>query len=34
LFKNQGNAAKTAKLLGLSRQMLQKRIKEFGLRNR
>src|SRR5262245_11007628 len=31
LFKNQGNAAKTAKLLGLSRQMLQKRIKEFGL---
>ena len=34
LFKNQGNAAKTAKLLGLSRQMLQKRIKEFGLRDR
>jgi transcriptional regulator with PAS, ATPase and Fis domain len=34
LFKNQGNAAKTAKLLGLSRQMLQKRIKEFGLRER
>ncbi len=34
LFKNQGNAAKTAKLLGLSRQMLQKRIKEFGLRGR
>lgn len=34
LFKNQGNAAKTAKILGLSRQMLQKKIKDYGLRAR
>jgi Nif-specific regulatory protein len=32
LRRNQGNAAKTAKLLGLSRQMLQRKIKEYGLR--
>src|SRR5262249_40257447 len=32
LFQNQGNAAKTARVLDISRQMLQKKIKEYGLR--
>jgi Nif-specific regulatory protein len=32
LRRNHGNAARTAKLLGLSRQMLQRKIKEYGLR--
>jgi len=32
LFLNQGNAVKTAKTLGISRQMLQKKIKDYGLR--
>jgi transcriptional regulator with GAF, ATPase, and Fis domain len=32
LRRNQGNAVRTAKLLGFSRQMLQKKIKEYGLR--
>ncbi len=31
---NQGNAAQTAKVLGISRQMLQKKIKEYSLRTR
>lgn len=34
LRQHQGNAAQTAKVLGLSRQMLQKKIKEYGLRGR
>ena len=29
---NEGNASRTAKQLGLSRQMLQRKIKEYGLR--
>jgi transcriptional regulator with PAS, ATPase and Fis domain len=32
LRQNQGNAAKTSRILGISRQMLQKKIKEYGLR--
>jgi Nif-specific regulatory protein len=32
LRQNQGNAVKTARILGISRQMLQKKIKEYGLR--
>ena len=32
LRQHRGNAAQTAKVLGLSRQMLQKKIKGFGLR--
>ena len=34
LRQHQGNAAQTAKILGISRQMLQKKIKEYGLRAR
>jgi len=34
LRRNEGNVARTAKLLGLSRQMLQKKIKEYGLRTK
>jgi Nif-specific regulatory protein len=32
LHQNGGNASRTAKLLGLSRVMLQRKIKQFGLR--
>lgn len=32
LRQHQGNAVKTAKVLGLSRQMLQKKIKDYSLR--
>jgi transcriptional regulator with PAS, ATPase and Fis domain len=32
LRQNNGNASKAAKVLGISRVMLQKKIKEFGLR--
>jgi transcriptional regulator with PAS, ATPase and Fis domain len=32
LRQNQGNAARSAKLLGISRQMLQQKIKVYGLR--
>lgn len=32
LRQHQGNAVKTAKVLGLSRQMLQKKIKDYNLR--
>jgi Nif-specific regulatory protein len=32
LRRNQGNASRTAKMLGLSRQKLQKKIKDYGLR--
>jgi Nif-specific regulatory protein len=34
LRQNQGNAVKAAKILGISRQMLQKKIKEYELRAR
>jgi two-component system response regulator HupR/HoxA len=34
LRRNQGNAVKAAKELGISRQMLQKLIKEYGLREK
>ncbi len=34
LRQHQGNAVRTAKALGISRQMLQKKIKEYGLRDR
>lgn len=34
LRQHQGNAVKTAKVLGLSRQMLQKKIKDYSLRER
>ncbi len=34
LRRNQGNAVKTAKILGISRQMLQKKIKQYGLRSK
>jgi Nif-specific regulatory protein len=34
LRQQQGNAVKTAKLLGISRQMLQKKIKDYHLRER
>ena len=34
LRQHQGNAAQAARVLGLSRQMLQKKIKEYGLRAR
>lgn len=33
LRQHQGNAVKTAKVLGLSRQMLQKKIKDYSLRD-
>jgi Nif-specific regulatory protein len=33
LRQNQGNAAKTAKMLGISRQMMHKKIKQYGLRS-
>ena len=33
LRQNQGNAVKSARLLGISRQMLQKKIKAYGLRS-
>jgi transcriptional regulator with PAS, ATPase and Fis domain len=32
LRQQQGNAVKAAKILGISRQMLQKKIKTYGLR--
>ena len=32
LRQQQGNAVKAAKILGISRQMLQKKIKAYGLR--
>jgi transcriptional regulator with PAS, ATPase and Fis domain len=32
LRQNQGNAAKSARILGISRQMLQKKIKVYALR--
>jgi transcriptional regulator with PAS, ATPase and Fis domain len=32
LRQNQGNAVKAAKVLGISRQMLQQKIKAYGLR--
>lgn len=34
LRQYQGNAVKTAKVLGMSRQMLQKKIKDYGLREK
>ncbi|HXG20336.1 MAG TPA: helix-turn-helix domain-containing protein, partial [Methylomirabilota bacterium] len=34
LRQHQGNAVRTAKALGISRQMLQKKIKDYGLRDR
>jgi len=34
LRQHQGNAVQTAKALGISRQMLQTKIKEYGLRAR
>jgi Nif-specific regulatory protein len=34
LRQHQGNAVKTAKGLGISRQMLQKKIKDYGLREK
>jgi Nif-specific regulatory protein len=34
LRQHQGNAVKTAKILGISRQMLQKKIKDYSLRER
>ena len=34
LRQHQGNAVRTANVLGISRQMLQKKIKDYGLRSR
>ena len=34
LRQNRGNAAKTARVLGISRQMVQQKIKVYGLRAR
>ena len=34
LRQHHGNAVRTAKILGISRQMLQKKIKEYGLREK